>query len=68
MPEYRLYILDARNCIEHRFDFVASDDELAVIEAATRYPYADWELWEGDRLLRRSARAADTPAPPSALD
>lgn len=52
MPDYRLYCLDKRGHILHRFDFEAADDTEALRIASEReHPQLACEVWELGRKI-----------------
>jgi hypothetical protein len=54
MEGYRLYFMDRYSGhIDHRRDFIASDDSHAIEIAATWYKGNPMELWLGGRKLKR---------------
>lgn len=54
MEGYRLYFMDRfSGHIDHRRDFLASDDGHAIEIAQTWYAGAPMELWLGGRKLKR---------------
>lgn len=61
MTEYRLYFLDEKGAIEAREDFVAADDDAAlVVSDVVCRGCSDlciaYELWQGMRLVMRVDR------------
>ena len=54
MEGYRLYFMDRfSGHIDHRRDFIASDDAHAIEIAQSWYDGAPMELWLGGRKLKR---------------
>ena len=54
MEGYRLYVMDRfSGHIDHRRDFIASDDAHAIEIAQTWYDGSPMELWLGGRKLQR---------------
>lgn len=56
MPAYRLYRLDGASKIDSAEWIEAEADEPAVGEARARFPDGGFELWQGQRLVRRVRR------------